>query len=159
MQFILDPHTGRLFAPGASSLQHAWKHGAGLPILLTAVPLAVRRRYPLSAFAVVLLGAVAIPRYATDVTFLAIVFAGYSAVAYSRFRGAALLSMLPAGLLVAVSYWKATPANLAAQPRAGDAGASRPLPPGAGVTVQPSAPWRLAGLVAAFSLVMIAVDR
>jgi len=54
VQFILDPHTGRLY-PRVASFQHAWKHGASLPILLTAVPLAVRRRFPLGAFAVVLL--------------------------------------------------------------------------------------------------------
>jgi signal transduction histidine kinase len=156
-QFILDPHTGRVYPRAASSLQHAWKHGAGLPILLTAVPLAVRRRFPLSAFAAVLLGAVAFSRYATDVTFLALVFAGYSAVAYSRFRGAALLSMLPAGLLVAATYWGATPANLTAGPVPATRGPPGPLPPGAGIMVQQGAPWRVAGLVAAFSLVMIAV--
>ena len=156
VQFILDPHTGRLY-PRVASFQHAWKHGASLPILLTAVPLAVRRRFPLGAFAVVLLGAVAFSRYATDVTFLAVVFAGYSAVAYSRFRGAALLSMLPAGLLVAVTYWGATSANLTASPVPATRAPPGPLPPGAGIMVQQGAPWRVAGLVVAFSLVMIAV--
>jgi hypothetical protein len=41
---------------------------------------------------VLLAGTLVTRRYATDVTFLAIVLAGYSAVAYSRLRGAALLS-------------------------------------------------------------------
>jgi signal transduction histidine kinase len=145
---------GKVFAQHVSPFEQVWKH-ASPAILLTTVPLALRRRYPLSAFLVVLFGAAAVPRYATDVTFLAVVFAGYSAVAYSRFRGAALLSMLPAGLLVAVSFWGAAPSNLSAHPG--------PLPPGlpahalTGVTVQASAPWRLAGLVVAFSLILIAV--
>ena len=122
--YFLDPATGRVFAQHVSSFVAVGKR-AFPAILLTTAPLAVRRRYPLSAFLVILLGAVVAPRYATAVTFLAIVFAGYSAVAYSRFRGAALLSMLPAGLLVALSYWNALPTNLAAQPRAGAAGGPR----------------------------------
>jgi signal transduction histidine kinase len=154
--YFLDPATGRLFA------QHSAPFGAVLrraflAILITTVPLAVRRRAPLSAFLVVLLGAVAAPRYATAVTFLAIVFAGYSAVAYSRFRGAALLSMLPAGLLVGLSYWNAVPSNESASPVAVARGGVGPFPAGAGVTVQSGAQWRLAGLVTAFSLVLIAV--
>ena len=152
--FISD--TGKLLVRHLSRFEEAWKHG-GAVIVLTTVPLAARRRFPLSAFVVVVLGALAAPRYATDVTFLAIVFAGYSAVAYSRFRGAALLSMLPAGLLVAVGFWSAFPSNESAAPVPAAAGGLGHLPAGAGVTVQSGAPWRLAGLVAAFSLVMIAV--
>ena len=153
--FISD--TGKLLVRHLSRFEEAWKHG-GAVIVLTTVPLAARRRFPLSAFVVVVLGALVAPRYATDVTFLAIVFAGYSAVAYSRFRGAALLSMLPAGLLVAVGFWSAFPSNESAAPvLAVPAGGLGHLPAGAGVTVQSGAPWRLAGLVAAFSLVMIAV--
>ena len=153
--YFLDPATGRVFAQHLSSFVAVGMR-AFPAILLTTAPLAVRRRYPMSAFLVILLGAVVAPRYATAVTFLAIVFAGYSAVAYSRFRGAALLSMLPAGLLVALSYWNAIPTNLAAHPVP-----ARPrglgLPGGAGITVQSGAQWRLAGLVTAFSLVLIAV--
>jgi signal transduction histidine kinase len=154
--YFFDQATGRLFAkqlaPFVALLKHAFP-----AILITTVPLAVRRRAPLSAFLVVLLGAVAAPRYATAVTFLAIVFAGYSAVAYSRFRGAALLSMLPAGLLVGLSYWNAVPSNESASPVAVARGGVGPFPAGAGVTVQSGAQWRLAGLVTAFSLVLIAV--
>ena len=153
--YFLDPATGRVFAQHSSSFVAVGRR-AFPAILLTTAPLAVRRRYPMSAFLVILLGAVVAPRYATAVTFLAIVFAGYSAVAYSRFRGAALLSMLPAGLLVGLSYWNAIPTNLAAHPVP-----ARPrslgLAGGAGITVQSGAQWRLAGLVTAFSLVLIAV--
>jgi len=105
---------------------------------------------------VLLAGTLATQNYATLVTFLAIVFAGYSAVAYSRFRGAALLSMIPASLIVATHYWNASPSNL--QVSAG------PVQPGglgslkyAGVAFQTGAQWRVPGLVAAFSLILIAV--
>jgi len=74
--YVLDPATGRLFPQRLSSFVAAGSR-AFPAILLTTVPLAVRRRAPLSAFLVVLLVAVVAPRYATAVTFLAIVFAGY----------------------------------------------------------------------------------
>ncbi len=111
-------HTGLMVTPGpggralvrsADSLDQVWKHSS-VAILFASVPLAFRRRFPLAAFAVLLAGTLATRQYATDVTFLAIVFAGYSAVAYSRFRNAALLSMPVAGLLVAVAFWTAAPA-------------------------------------------------
>ena len=82
-----DPRTGAVITtPGqALSIGDLVKHEL-VPILLLSVPLAARRRFPLTAFGVIVLGAVATRQYATDITFLAIVFAGYSAVAYSRFR-------------------------------------------------------------------------
>jgi signal transduction histidine kinase len=140
---------------GVTPLQEVWKHG--LPaVLFTSLPLAARRRFPLSAFVVLLAGTLATQRYATDVTFLAIVFAGYSAVAYSRFRGAALLSMIPASLLVAAGFWNASPSDLVAHPVPVPAsGHGHGL--GAGVTLQGNAQWRLSGLVVAFSLILIAV--
>ena len=169
---------GGVFAQPAESVGQLWKHSF-VPILLTSVPLAFRRRFPLTAFAVLLAGALATRQYATDVTFLAIVFAGYSAVAYSRFRNAAMLSMPLAGLLVVYAFWTAVPATTATTspisarlgllplfplhalhpqvPRAGslpgyDAGTP-------GYIVQASAPWRLTGLVVAAALVLIAVVR
>ena len=151
-QFALDPSTGAVVVVGVTQAQEVWKHAA-LAILFTSLPLAARRRFPLSAFVVLLAAALATQSYATEVTFLAIVFAGYSAVAYSRFRGAALLSMIPAGLLVAVGYWNASPTNLTAKPSPVGPG----LLKGAGVTLQAGAQWRVSGLVVAFSLILIAV--
>ena len=147
-QFALDPRTGNVVVVGVTPLQEVWKHG--LPaVLFTSLPLAARRRFPLIAFVVLLAGTLATQRYATDVTFLAIVFAGYSAVAYSRFRGAALLSMIPASLLVAAGFWNASPSDLVAHPVPVPAsGHGHRL--GAGVTLQGNAQWRLSGLVVAF---------
>jgi signal transduction histidine kinase len=169
---------GGVFAQPAESVGQLWKHSF-VPILLTSVPLAFRRRFPLTAFAVLLAGALATRQYATDVTFLAIVFAGYSAVAYSRFRNAAMLSMPLAGLLVVYAFWTAVPATTAtASPISARLGllplfplhALHPQVPRAGslpgydagtpgYIVQASAPWRLTGLVVAAALVLIAVVR
>jgi len=122
-----------------------------VPIVLLSVPLVARRRFPLTAFGVLLLGAVATKQYATDITFLAIVFAGYSAVAYSRFRNAALLSVPLAGVIVAAAFWTAEPAT-----SAGSAFPGQALPvPGPFFTVR--YPWRLPGLLVAAALIMIAV--
>jgi signal transduction histidine kinase len=154
------------------SLEQLWQHSAAA-ILLTSVPLAFRRRFPLAAFAVLLAGVLATRQYATDITFLAIVFAGYSAVAYSRFRNAAMLSMPLAGVLVIYAFWTAAPAGnysvtpMSARPPVGPLSPLVPRPgslPGydAGTpayTIQAAAPWRLTGLVVAAALVLIAVVR
>jgi signal transduction histidine kinase len=155
-QFALDPRTGTVVVAGVTQVQEVWKH-AWVAIGFTSLPLAARRRFPLSAFAVLLAGALATQQYATDVTFLAIVFAGYSAVAYSRFRGAALLSMIPASLLVAAGFWKPSPSSLRAQPVAASPLHGPVTGPVAGITFQAGAQWRVPGLVTAFSLILIAV--
>jgi signal transduction histidine kinase len=74
--------------------------GTMVLLALTTVPLAFRRVRPLSAFWIVVVAAAATPHYAANlVTLAAVVFAAYSAVAYSRFRGAAIISMPAAGFL------------------------------------------------------------
>jgi len=150
---VLDPGTGSMIiTPGkVLSIGDLVEHEL-VPILLLSVPLAVRRRFPLTAFGVLVLGAVATSQYATDITFLAIVFAGYSAVAYSRFRNAALLGVPLAGVLVAAAFWTEPPATSAGSAIPGQA-LPVPLPPAFTV----SYPWRLPGLLVAASLVLIAV--
>jgi len=154
-QFAVDRRTFSVVVVAVTQMQEVLAH-AWPAILFTSVPLAARRRFPLSAFVVLLAGTLATRSYATDVTFLAIVFSGYSAVAYSRFRGAALLSMIPASLLVAASFWSASLPGIEAN--------TIPLPasgivPGRGARIlfQDSAKWRVPGLVVAFSLILIAV--
>jgi signal transduction histidine kinase len=148
-----DPRTGAVVTtPGqVVSVGDLVKHEL-VPIVLLSVPLAARRRFPLTAFGVLVLGAVATRQYATDITFLAIVFAGYSAVAYSRFRNAALLSVPLAGVIVAAAFWNTAPATSAGSAIPGQALPVR-QPPGFTVTY----PWRLPGLLVAASLVLIAV--
>jgi signal transduction histidine kinase len=80
-----------------------------LGVALTAAPLAVRRRYPATAFWVMLAAVFATSSDTTTVTFIAVIFAAYCAVAYSRFRGLALLSVLLAALIVTAAFPNTTP--------------------------------------------------
>jgi signal transduction histidine kinase len=150
---VPDPRTGAFtIVPGQVLSIGDLVNDELTAIVLLSVPLAARRRFPLTALGVLLLGAIATKQYATDITFLAIVFAGYSAVAYSRFRNAALLSMALAGVIVAAAFWTAVPATSAGSAIPGQALAVS-QPPGFTVTY----PWRLSGLLVAASLVLIAV--
>jgi signal transduction histidine kinase len=73
-------------------------------MLMTTGPLALRRVYPVAVFWVVLLGIVAESNGANFISVLALVFAVYSAIVHSRFRGAAVLNVLLAGVLVTARY-------------------------------------------------------
>jgi signal transduction histidine kinase len=150
---VVNPRTGVLtIMPGqVLSVGDLVKHEL-VAIVLLSVPLAARRRFPLTGFGVLLLGAIVTRQYATDITFLAIIFAGYSAVAYSRFRNAALLSAPLAGVIVAAAFWAAAPATSAGSAIPGQALAV-PQPPGFAVAY----PWRLPGLLVAASLILVAV--
>jgi signal transduction histidine kinase len=75
-----------------------------LALLVTTAPLALRRVYPLAVFWVVLLGIVVDNQAANFISFVALVLAAYSATAHSRFRGAAVLSVLLAGVVVTAVY-------------------------------------------------------
>ena len=127
------------------------------------MPLAARRRFPLAAFLIVVAGALATKNHATDVTFLAIVIAGYSAAVHSRFRGAALLTLAPAGVLVAAVFWRAEPslAVINVGPRLNLPGHGKfvvPVTPGlAGLESVASGPLRVGGLLVLVSLVSIAI--
>jgi signal transduction histidine kinase len=122
--------------------------------VLTSAPLAARRRFPLTVFFVVLLAALLDKAGAVDVTFLAIIFAGYSAAMHSRFRGAALLLLAPAGVLVTVVYWRVRATTLVVMP-----GRSGPAPPGLqGLqTVAGPSASRVGGVLVLVSLVSIAI--
>jgi signal transduction histidine kinase len=134
---------------------------------VTSVPLAARRRFPLAMFLVLLAGALATKDYATAITFLAVVIAAYSAVVRSRFRGAALICVPLAGVVVAAAFWNAKSAlhtGLAAHGgpaarSAARAGSGAPPFPGRlpGLASAAQAPWRLAGVLVLVSLVSIAI--
>jgi len=72
--------------------------------VVTTAPLALRRINPLAAFWVVFVGAILTNQYINTVTFIAIVLTAYSAVVYSRYRGAALISVPLAGLIVTAIF-------------------------------------------------------
>jgi len=77
--------------------------------VVTTTPLALRRIRPLTVFWVVFIGAVLTNIYLNTVTFIAIVLAAYSAVTRSRYRGAALVSLPLAGLIVTVIFPNSSP--------------------------------------------------
>jgi signal transduction histidine kinase len=74
-----------------------------LLVALTTAPLALRRVFPLTAFWTIMAAIVAAyypNNHATLVPILSVAFAAYSAVVHSRYRGAALVSMPLATVLV-----------------------------------------------------------
>jgi signal transduction histidine kinase len=91
---IGDQHRGRASDVGWTALA---------AVLIATVPLALRRVYPTTVFWVVLLGIVAVSN-ANFILFLALLFAAYSAVVHSRFRRAAVLSVLLAAVLVTAAF-------------------------------------------------------
>jgi signal transduction histidine kinase len=77
---------------------------AVVAVLGTTMPLSLRRVYPIAVFWMVLLSIVVDNRPATFIMFGALVLAVYSAIVHSRFRGAAVLSVLLAGVVVTAAY-------------------------------------------------------
>lgn len=74
-------------------------------VALSALPLAVRRRYPLAAFTVVLCVALAIGEDRTSwITVLTCVIGVYSAVMYSRYRMRAMVVLLVAAVLAGIGF-------------------------------------------------------
>jgi len=144
----------------------AYDAGAAAAVV-TTVPLAVRRRYPLAAFLMIVIAALVTSRYATDVTFVAIVFAGYSAAVHSRYRGAALLALAPVGLVIAVVFWftrSAPGASAVIRTPVRGVTLVQPSPPSGSPSGFPlidsaaaGGPLRIAGLLVLVSLVSVAV--
>jgi signal transduction histidine kinase len=80
-----------------------------LGVALTVAPLAFRRIYPIAAFCVILAAVIATSGESTVITFVAVILAAFSAVAYSAFRRLALLTVLAGGLIVTAAYPNTTP--------------------------------------------------
>jgi len=78
-------------------------------VLVTTAPLALRRVRPLTAFWVVFVGILLTSNYINTVTIIAIVLTAYSAVTRSRFRGAALISVPLAGLVITAIFANTAP--------------------------------------------------
>ena len=82
--------------------QNPWLYGSG--VVAAVLPLALRRVYPVAVFWVVLVAIIAAGPDANFISFAAIVLAAYSAIVHSRFRGAAVLSVLLATVVVTAVY-------------------------------------------------------
>jgi signal transduction histidine kinase len=97
------PHGPRL-------VPQAWP-GPGLlaGTILTTAPLALRRIYPIAAFWVILGAVIGVSGHETAVTFVAVVFAAYSAVANSTFRRLAMLAVLAGAGVVTAAFPGTTP--------------------------------------------------
>jgi signal transduction histidine kinase len=80
-----------------------------LGIALTTAPLAFRRRYPATSFGIIIAAVIATSGYTTTVSFAAVIFAAYSAVAYSRYWRMALLTVSTAAIIVTAAFANTTP--------------------------------------------------
>jgi signal transduction histidine kinase len=81
--------------------------GKTVLLLIAGVLLAARRRYPLTACLLLMIELLA-TGYATPIALFIVVFAGYSAVRYSRFRGAALVTVPWLWVIVGAVLWGPT---------------------------------------------------
>jgi DNA-binding NarL/FixJ family response regulator len=82
--------------------------GDTVALLIAVALLAARRRYPLAACVLLVMEVLATRYHAMPIAPLIVVFAGYSAVAYSRFRGAALVTVPWLWVIVGTSLWGTT---------------------------------------------------
>jgi signal transduction histidine kinase len=82
--------------------------GKGIAVLVATAPLAARRRFPLAACLLLVIGVYATRHEAKEIAIVTVVFAGYSAVRYSRFRGAALVTVLWLGVIVGAALFGTT---------------------------------------------------
>lgn len=74
-------------------------------VVLSALPLAVRRWYPLAAFTVVLFAALAIGEHRTSwINVLTCVIGAYTAVMYSRYRMGAMVALLCAAVFAGIAF-------------------------------------------------------
>ncbi|AQZ70348.1 two-component sensor histidine kinase [[Actinomadura] parvosata subsp. kistnae] len=96
--------------PAASPRARSEQGPHPLLVILTALPLAVRRRYPLAVFWTVVLAALATHEAATWITVLACAVAAYGALAYSRHRLAAAGGLAAAAVLAGVVFQDVVPA-------------------------------------------------
>jgi signal transduction histidine kinase len=98
---VLGPNGPEFVATGHGLVD--W-HQILLAIASTA-PLALRRLWPLTAFWLILAAVAVTPGYReTVITVIVVIAAAYSAVAYSRFRGATMLCVPASGMLVTAAF-------------------------------------------------------
>jgi signal transduction histidine kinase len=85
-------------------------HSAGstAPLVLACVLLAARRLYPLAACALLVIEVLATRYRAMPIAPIIVVLAGYSAVVYSRFRGAALVTVPWLWVIAGTLFWGTT---------------------------------------------------
>jgi signal transduction histidine kinase len=78
-------------------------------VVLSALPLAARRRYPLLAFGVVAAAALAIADRVSWINVLTCSIGAYGAVTHSRYRARAMVALIVAAVLAGVAFRDADP--------------------------------------------------
>ena len=132
--------------------------GPIIAAVFATVPLAARRRFPLAAFLVLLVGIFAARNNATDLSFFTMLLAAYSAMVHSRFRGLALLCVVLAGVLVAYVFWNSRSGAISAEPlRLLKPGIIAVVPGPGGVFVPQGARWRPDALLSLVGLVGLGI--
>ena len=82
--------------------------GNKIDLLIAVALLAGRRRYPLATCVLLVIEVLATRYHAMPIAPLIVVFAGYSAVAHSRYRGAALVTVPWLWVIVGTALWGTT---------------------------------------------------
>ena len=103
---IPGPYGGRIVTP-YTPLYVAYLLVLGA--MLTTAPLAFRRRYPAGMFCAIMVAVFATSGHSTIVTFVAVLFAAYSAILYSPYRRLALLCVFTAAVIVTAAFPNTTP--------------------------------------------------
>jgi signal transduction histidine kinase len=116
---IVSGPIGFVVVPGAVRGEPVWQPRSPffgmspwtlLGVALTTAPLAFRRTYPITAFWVILAAVIATSGSThTTITFAAVIFAAYCAVACSPFRRLALVGVLVAAIVVTAAYPNTSP--------------------------------------------------
>jgi signal transduction histidine kinase len=95
--------------PGPAAHLLAVASLAAVGVVLTTLPLAFRRSFPVSVFCVITVAALATSRYSTAVTVAALILAAFCAVVYSTNQWVALACLLAGAIIVMVTYARASP--------------------------------------------------
>ncbi|MFF2365181.1 sensor histidine kinase [Streptomyces sp. NPDC058122] len=98
------PEPGPMFEPATEPRSAPW-----VLVVLSALPLAARRRYPLLAFGVIATSVLALADDVSWINVLTCSIAAYGAVAHSRYRTRALAGLIVAAVLAGVAFRDADP--------------------------------------------------
>jgi signal transduction histidine kinase len=105
---IVLPGLTYMIGPAQPSHLLAVPSWALVGVVATTAPLAFRRTYPTAAFGVILAALIATRSYSTAITVAAVIFAAYSAVAYSKHRRTTLPALLAGAVIITVAYPEAS---------------------------------------------------
>ncbi|MGW3667849.1 sensor histidine kinase [Streptomyces sp. NPDC005141] len=103
------PYPERPAAPGPEAMYNPRSSAPWVLVVLSALPLVARRRYPLLAFGVVAAAALAIGDSVSWINVLTCSIGAYGAVAHSRYRTRAMAALIVAAVLAGVAFRDSDP--------------------------------------------------